>query len=99
MAGAVKGEVLVYADGTLEVQPETCPVEDPHRVHSPVCYRTYPDGEQRACPFWTACTSPAITTERIHPTALRIRAVALGARRVSAQVLCQRQRANRPPGC
>jgi hypothetical protein len=99
MAGAVTGFLRVYSDDTCEVMPNTCPVYDLHREHTPACFRTYPDGETRACPYWLACTSPMNTADRQHPSSLRVRAKSLGARTVNVQVLCQRQKSNRPPGC
>jgi hypothetical protein len=98
MAGVVKGEVLISAD-CLDVTPDECPVEDPHRIQAPRCFVTYPDGEFRACPYWIATTTAGNFCHREHPSSLRLKAVSLGARRINCQVLCQAQRRNRPAGC
>jgi hypothetical protein len=99
MAGYVKSEIRVYKDGTLSIHPDKCPVEDVHRLFEPMCYSTLPENESRSCMYWMASTSPGNTSERVHPTQLRVRAVALGSRSIHCGVICARQRANRPPGC
>lgn len=99
MAGVVKAHVEVFKDGSCDVMPDECPVERPHEPGEPRCYHIDRDGSRRSCIFWCATMSPNQRAERIDVTALHTRAVALGARTVTCQVKCDRQKANRPPGC
>jgi len=98
MAGAVKGLVMNWRDGTYSVLPDSCPVDDVHRIHEPACFTVHPDQSQRACPYWIATTAPANATDRRHPSVLHVDAVALGARTINCQILCLQARRNRPPG-
>jgi hypothetical protein len=99
MAGVIKGEVQVNPRGLISVVPTLCAVEGHFQPTEPACYRTYPDGEWRQCPYLISTTAPSNFTDRQHPTALRTRAVGLGARSISCGIICARARANRPPGC
>lgn len=99
MTGIVKARVEVYKDGSADVVPDTCAVEDEHRQDVPRCYHVIHTGERRACVFWAALTSPAQKAERMDLYALVSRAQGLGARTVNCQVICHAARRNRPPGC
>jgi len=98
MPGVVKGMVMVDVNDCYAVVPDECAVEDEHRTHQPLCYRTYPDGEFRACPYWMSTTAPGNYTNRLHPSGLHQLAIALAARTTSCQIVCAAQRRNRPPG-
>jgi len=99
MTGIVKGRVEVYRDGSADVVPDHCPGADEHTVGVPRCHHVDKDGDRRSCPWWAANLSPNQRAERLDVSVLTLRATALGARTVSCQVLCHRQKANRPPGC
>jgi hypothetical protein len=99
MAGVVKARVELYRDGSMDVRPEPCPVEGLHEGEGQRCYYIAHDGQRRSCAFWYALTSPSNRHERMDATAIVMEATARAARTISCQVLCQRQKANRPPGC
>jgi hypothetical protein len=99
MAGLVHGHLLNWADGTINVLPEVCAVEDIHRIDTPVCYRTYIDGTQRSCLYFTSCAQVQNFNDRVHPTMLRTQSVANGSRQMRCSIICQAQKRNRPAGC
>lgn len=99
MAGIVHSSVESYTDGTIAVIPDECAVENVHRAHRPACFRTYPDGETRACIYWQACVETGMAQNRQHPSAIRQVMMARGARIHRCGTICLRARANRPEGC
>jgi hypothetical protein len=99
MTGIVNGRVEVYKDGSVDVVPEPCPVEGRHPGEGQRCYHVLRTGERRACLYWSALASAGTRHERMDVTMIVLEATARSARTISCQVLCQRQKANRPPGC
>jgi hypothetical protein len=99
MAGVVKARVELYRDGSCDVKPEPCPVEGLHAGEGERCYAVSHDGQRRACAYWSATTSPSNRHERMDVSVIVLEATARSARTIGCQVLCQRQKANRPPGC
>jgi hypothetical protein len=99
MAGIVRAYLTRHADKSFDVSPLDCPAADVHTSGTPRCYTIMFDGQRRACPFWTATAHPANETHRMDPTALCDEAYMRQASQMRCSVICQRARANRPPGC
>jgi len=99
MAGVVTARIELYSDRSVDVLPDTCPVEQRHPGEGDRCYQVTRNGERRSCIYWIACLNPSQRAERQDVTMIVTEATARSARTVHCQVLCQRQKANRPPGC
>lgn len=99
MAGMMKATIERHGDGSLDVMPEPCAIEDPHRADRPRCYTIMFDGERRACPLWIATTMPANDTHRIDPSSIGANMVARGTMYAPCGVLCQAARRRAGHGC
>ena len=99
MTGMVQARIEVYRDGSMDVIPEPCCVDNRHEGEGMRCYHLMRTGERRACLYWSALASPGTRHERMDITTVVVEATARAARTINCQVLCQRQKANRPPGC
>jgi len=99
MAGIVRAHLVKHADGSHDVGPIDCPAADQHTSGPPRCYTIMFDGERRACTYWLACTLPSNDTHRMDPSRLADESFLRGVGSMRCGVICQRARANRPPGC
>jgi len=99
MSGYVRAHLERHGGHSYDILPVVCPAESEHTAGQTRCLTRHADGWTRKCIYLIVPCENDNATERIDASMLAHRADVLNARQVRCGVLCQRQRANRPPGC